>query len=61
MQPITLNFTDVIFVHAHIDFVDHAVFTFVRKRYTVDLEPQKLIDFVTVLFEFGVYAYFVCV
>ena len=25
------NFTDVIFVHAHIDFVGHAVFAFVRK------------------------------
>ena len=31
MQPITLKFTDVMFVHAHIDFVDHAVFTFVGK------------------------------
>ena len=31
MQPITLNFTDVMFVHAHIDFVDHAVFAFVEK------------------------------
>ena len=31
MQPITLNFTDIIFVHAYIDFVDHAVFAFVEK------------------------------
>ena len=31
MQPITLNFTDVMFVHAYIDFVDHAVFAFVEK------------------------------
>ena len=31
MQPITLNFTGVMFVHAHIDFVDHAVFEFVGK------------------------------
>ena len=31
MQPIILNFTDVIFVHVHIDFVDYAVFAFVRK------------------------------
>ena len=31
MQPITLIFTDIMFVHAYIDFVDHAVFAFVRK------------------------------
>ena len=31
MQPITLKFTDVMFVHVHIDFVDHAVLTFVGK------------------------------
>ena len=32
MQAITLKFSDVIFVHAHIDFVDHAVFKFVEKN-----------------------------
>ena len=31
MEPITLIFTDVMFVHAHIDFVDHAVLVFARK------------------------------
>ena len=31
MQPITLNFTDVMFMHANIDFVVHAVFALVKK------------------------------
>ena len=31
MQPIILNFTDVMFMHAHIDFVVHAVFALVKK------------------------------
>ena len=60
MQPITLNFTDVMFVHAHIDYVDHTVFAFVE-RINSRLGTEEVDRFVTVLFEVRIYASFICV